>query len=193
MEHERDLRTAIERVRTGDPTLATGTHCKFCPAKPICPAIRDDIQRTAELDFTNFEVEKISLPVPSSLTPERLAHLITNASLFKEWAASIIAYGHRLAENGQSIPGYKLVEKRANRRWVNPSDVEGAFGLEFGEDVYNKKLKSPAQMEKLLGKRKSELEDYWETPIAGKTLVALGDLRDGVPPDAVSDFDEWVT
>lgn len=189
MQFEQGLRDAIKRVRTGDPALAVGSHCKFCNAKPVCPAFKANIQKVAQLEFDRVDAQPLDLPKPSSLSPERLSHIIANAELLKSWASECIALGHRIAEAGQAIPGYKLVEKKANRRWKCEKDVQDAFELEFGDTIFTKKLRSPAQLEKLLKKRKAELEPYWETPSGGKTLVAENDIRKGVLPDAVTDFD----
>lgn len=184
------LKEAVERVRKGDDTPKAGAWCKFCNAKPVCPAVRKDIQERAALDFDCVEEKPVQLPEPSTLQPERLAQLLRNAETIRGWCDSVAGLAFQLAEHGTQIPGYKLVQKTGNRKWQNEADVLAAFELEFGDDIFNKKLKSPAQMEKLLKKRKAEIEPYVVIPVTGKSLVPEEDARTGV--GTAADFDEWV-
>jgi hypothetical protein len=175
---ESDLTSAVGRVRRGADDLAAGGHCKFCAAKPICPAIREELGRRAELEFSRVEVEPVSLPAPETLKPERLAMLLTNANTIRDWCNSIGELAFALADHGTEIPRYKMVQKAGRRRWINPKDVETAFELEFGDAIFAPKvLKSPAQLEKVLKKRKDELAPYVETPPGGKSLVPVDDMR----------------
>jgi hypothetical protein len=175
---ESDLREAVARIRNVERSLSAGSHCKFCAAKPICPAIREELGRRAELEFTRVEEAPISLPAPETLKPERLAMLLTNANALRDWCLSVGDLAFALADRGTTIPGWKLVEKAGRRRWINPKDVETAFELEFGDAIFAPKvLKSPAQLEKVLKKRKDELAPYVETPPGGKSLVPVDDMR----------------
>ncbi len=189
-EYERGLTLAIQRVRSGNDTLLAGKHCKFCPAKPTCPAFRAHMNEQAAMDFSNAELELVTLPPPSVLNPEHLARLIENANLIKDWASAVLAHAHTLAERGVKIPGYELVEKTGNRRWKNTEEVEKVYSAKLGERAFNQKLKSPAQMEKMLSKQeKAELEAFWEKPVTGKTLVQEGSGRPKALPDNVMDFE----
>lgn len=189
---EGELTEAIRRTRQADAPLAAGDHCKFCPAKPICPAIRENMQARAKLVFSAVETEPLDLPKPSTLSPERLSTLLQNAESLKEWASSVVEYASFLAKKGKKIPGYKLVEKIGNRKWTNPDKVPEIFGA-YGDDIYNKKLKSPAQMADLryqtdkkagFKSTKKEVENtinqYCHRPVTGETLVPEEDERKGV-------------
>lgn len=188
LEFEKHLTEAIRRVRAADPALQTGNHCKFCPAKAVCPEIRKEIEREAGIAFGAIETQPVQLPEPKTLTPERLSRLMQNADLIQSWIKSVVALGNAVADTGAEIPGYKLVTKYGRRRWINEAEVEAAFALEFGDALYNKKVKSPSQLEKLLKKRKDELAPYYETPVAGKVLVPENDSRKGLDVSAASVF-----
>ena len=191
--HELNLRNAVGRVRSMDPTRKAGPHCKFCPAKPVCNTFRDHVQGVASLDFAQIETAPVFLPEPVTLQPERLAQLMRNADIIRDWCSSILSYGHRLAETGVNIPGYKLVERKANRRWINEQTVIDNYTEEFGEKLYKRSLISPAGLEKLLKtKRKTEIESLYETPPAGKVLVPVEDSRPIVHSDAQSDFEAFI-
>lgn len=188
LDHEVELKDAIGRVRQGDETLNAGSWCKWCNAKPVCPAQREAIQKSAQLDFTAFELEPVKLPTPETLTPEQLSILMDNAALLREWVSSVVAYATAVADRGIDIPGYKLTTKYGRRRWTDEKTVEDLFS-EFGDARYNKKMKSPAQMEKVLkAARKAELEPYIEKPETGKVLVSASDEREALETGAAADF-----
>lgn len=189
---EVELKEAIARVRAADASLQVGKWCTFCTARPVCPALRKNIEEKACLVFDKIEQEPLELPEVSTIQPERLAKLMENAALFRSWCDSVAALATALAEKGVEIPGYKMVDKYGDRRWINEKDVESAYSLELGDDLYNKKLKSPAQLEKILKKRKDELADYVEKPLTGRVLVPVSDGRHEVPTGPTSVFDTFI-
>src|SRR5690606_2525183 len=82
------------------------------------------------------------------------------------------------ANAGVAIPNYQLTEKIGHRKWKGDEDqVREHLFLKADltdEQVYNRKLKSPAQIEKVLGaKRKAIVDDLVERPITGTNLVRV--------------------
>lgn len=204
LEFMHDLKKAMRRVRdqedlykkgatANDLHLEAGDHCKFCRVKATCPALRKRVQEDAAqaFDVVPLATEINSgIPEPEDLTPEQIAVVLKNAGILKLWADSVAEYAHKLAEAGVLIPDYKLVAKRSNRKWRNEKDVIKQYELEFGDEIYNKKLKSPNQMEKLLGKRKAEISNLFEKPDSGRVLVPITDKRQECLPEAVTAFDD---
>jgi hypothetical protein len=154
------LITAIKRVNKKDKTTKTGEWCKFCPAMAICPAKQTQITDV---------VPSVTLPDPADMSIEQLMQVMFISDVISEWSASVHAHAESLAKSGVDIPGYKLVPKRANRRWIDEMAVETAFESEYGDELYTKKLKSPAQLEKVVGKEM--IADYVEVPDNGVQLV----------------------
>ena len=186
---ENELVAAVARIRAGDDTLAAGSHCKFCPAKPICPEHRKYLNTLAAIDFSQVELEAPAMPKISALSVEQLAVLMDNAKIIKDWCSAVLDHAHSMAERGQNIPGYELVEKQGNRRWVDEAATIAHYEPQLGDDIYIKKVKSPAQLEKLLDKQgQKDLENFWEKPITGKTLVKQGSGRKKALPDIAKDF-----
>ena len=78
------------------------------------------------------------------------------------------------------MPGYKLVPKRATRQWDNPEKAQAALegiGLDQTE-LMETKLLSPAQMEKVLKKRKLSMPaDLIIAISSGNTLATEDDPR----------------
>jgi hypothetical protein len=167
----------LSREEWGAAYLSTGEHCTFCPARAICPA-----QEKAALDaagvFFNDRDEPTLRNTPDELDPTRLAKVLDMADMIESWLNACRALAHTLAEGGTDIPGYQLVEKIGRRKWTDEDMVvAGLTAAGMGvDDLYERKLKSPSQVEKTLGsKRKkklaSTLEALTEKPITGLNLV----------------------
>lgn len=168
---------ALSREAWGKNHLRTGEHCKFCPASAVCPAKEQAALDAAGVWFDDLDEPKLR-NTPDELDPERLAKVLDMADMIDSWLNAVRALAHRLAETGTDIPNYQLVEKIGRRKWRDEDDVVvglSAAGVEV-EDLYDRKLKSPAQVEKTLGaKRKKALEavltSLTEKPVTGSNLV----------------------
>ena len=157
----KELAAAVARTKDPSaPRVAGEKWCRFCPALGwtnkkgafVCPESRKSIEGAAQMVFSKVEAEK-QLPDPQTLAPDQLAHALDWEELVdsffkraRECAASL------LAADPNAVPGYKLVEGKTNRSWIDETQAEEAFVL-LGKDRYApKKLKTPAQMEKCIGK-----------------------------------------
>ena len=100
---------------------------------------------------------------------DRIVKVLKLSETISDWAATVHAHAESLAKTGVNIPGYKLTAKKGHRRWKDELAVENAFEAGFGEAIYEKKLKSPAKLEKLVGKE--EIVEYVEIPDNGTQLV----------------------
>lgn len=187
IQFEKGLKEAVGRIRNGDETLKAGNHCKFCPGKPHCPEAKNEVARLAMMDFDNVDIPT-GPPNVATLTPAQIAHLLQFVPQIKDWCDGLLSHAHSEAEAGVEIPGYKLVDKRANRQWKK--DVEDELELLLGDRMYApQKLVTPAAAEKLLPKKsRSALDSLWEKPVPGKTLVKDEDDRDARLPAAIADF-----
>lgn len=184
-----DLKAAA--VRTMDPAapIKAGSHCLFCPAAGVCPALRDKALEEAMADFATAT---ITVPAsPEVLSDAEIARLLDNADLIDNWLSAVRSHALHRAESGHELPGYKLVSKRATRKWVDDGQVPqalSALGLE-GSEIYTRKLLSPAQIEKLLPKEKrADIEALVEKISSGVNLVQITDIRSARPASAVADF-----
>lgn len=192
--HEAELVEAVARVRADSSELAVGSWCKFCAGKPVCPKTLARLQEETKLAFSDAIDKPVALPVNSTLSEEQRGVIMRNAEAIQDWCRSVVAMCTTAAEQGHAVEGFKLVTKYGRRRWKNEADVEAAFSLEFGEAIYNKKLRSPAQFEKLLkAKRKGEIEPYVEIPVSGTTLVPESDARPDIPTGVTAMFDTLET
>jgi hypothetical protein len=100
---------------------------------------------------------------------------------------AVRAYAHQLAQQ-ETIPGWKLVQKKSRRKWIDEGAAAKELLFSFGlneEDIYETKLKSPAQAEKLLAKKDRALTEFTSLcpPVStGLTLVHDSNPRDAVVP-----------
>ena len=161
----------------------TPGNCAFCPAQGICPALRSkaltitpEVARTWFEDVTLETPPMISNTVPA-LSPEELSHILDGIDMLEDWAKAVRATAHALAEGGTTIPGYKLVEKIGNRKWAADdekivADLKAVIKL-TEDQIFSKKLLSPAGIEKVLGaKRKEEIANMYHKPVTGTNLVS---------------------
>lgn len=182
-----DLRDAAVQTTVLDAPVVAGAHCKFCPAAGVCPALREKALEDAQAEFGG---------TPSDLTEAQIADLLSKADLIEDWLKAIRSEAYGRAEGGAKIPGYKLVQKRAVRKWSGDADTvatELCAKFDLGlDDVLERKLRSPAQVEKLLPKAdRAGLAELITAESSGTTLARETDRRAEVAPArrAADDFD----
>ena len=167
---ELELVQAVKMAKKPDAPLKTGDHCRWCAAKPVCPQMTGAVDRALQ-----SSIQAIDAPM--------LGAYLANADMLEDWIKDLRALAHQILDSGASVPGYKLVAKRGTRQWTKEEDVVhwlDGKGLEPNE-IYSKELLSPAQMEKVLKKRKLTLPDDLVVSVStGTTLAAESDPRPAV-------------
>lgn len=149
-----DVMAAVEATLEPDAPLVPGEHCQFCPAKALCPARLNMV--SGVVDVPEFQ----GLPSIQAMSVEKAAEILAVAERIKfaDWLDDVRGFLQQHAEAGNAVPGFKLVAKRANRSW-KASDaeiVEALSGVAASKDLYEypePHLKSPAQVEKIVGKK----------------------------------------
>jgi hypothetical protein len=187
-----ELMAAAERTQDPDAPLQVGPWCRFCRAKAICPAQK---QHAVDLMQAEFEFEVApQVPSPQSLTTEELGVILLRAPYVMDWLREVESYALAHVENGGHIPGFKLVEKRTNRRWKDEDAAERYLarrGLKKSERT-KQSVVSPSQAEKLLkqkGLDTARLEKHWEKPEGAAKLVPEEDSRPQIKSSVESDFE----
>jgi hypothetical protein len=169
-EFELQLVQAVKLAQKPDAELKTGDHCRWCAAKPICPQMTGAVDRALKT-----QIEAIDAPA--------LGAYLANADMLEDWIKDLRALAHQMLDSGASVPGYKLVAKRGTRQWTDEKDVVhwlDGIGLENNE-IYSKELLSPAQIEKVLKKRKLALPDDLVVSVSsGTTIASESDPRPAV-------------
>lgn len=177
------LRLAGDRTYEPDAPLVPGDHCRFCPAKGSCGALRRQVQEETALMFDAEPLPDDASPrLPDPADPAQVARALRVIPAIDDWARAVEGMALRMAERGTRVPGYKLVRKRANRRWKDEALAERRLrrrqGVKVDDILTPRKLRSPAQVEKVKAVGKKWVERHAEKPEGGLTLAPESDRRE---------------
>lgn len=137
-----------------------GKWCRFCPAKIVCPILGGMFGAAAKADASQA----------LHLNPERLAAEYAEIETVKMYIKAIEDEVYRRNMAGHTVPGTKLIKKRAFR--VFKDGATELFKLRFGEEAFTKpELKSPADMEKVSPDAKKLTQEWAYTPDNGLTVA----------------------
>ncbi len=171
--------------------LKPGPWCDktFCKARGFCPALQQAALDAAGVWFDDLDKPRLA-NAPDAMSPEALAQALDAADMIEGWINAVRAYTHAQAESGIQIPDYMLVERIGRRRWKDENEAETTLKT-LVDDPYTRKLVSPAQAEKLLGKKRAgAIADLIEKPVTGTNLVrADKTTRPAVAPAVDKHFD----
>jgi hypothetical protein len=181
-EFGKKLKASLEAAKSPVAPLVSGDHCRWCPALATCPKQSADALEKANIVF-DVDDGIQAAPSPFLLTPDRMPRILEGCKALEEWIKAVRAEADRMAlEDRKEIPGYKVVQRRANRTWTPeaPKIALARFGA-MAFEVPEPKLLSPAQMEKKLGVQgKGFVSKHAETPFKGYELVPVTDKRPAV-------------
>jgi hypothetical protein len=165
---EQELLYAVRLSSWPEPPMQEGDHCRWCAAKPICPRMTGAVERALKGKLAEMPAQQI-------------AAQLQQADMLEDYIKELRALAFQMLENERAVPGYKLVAKRGTRQWVNEDAVDLWVYNETIPDAYDAKLKSPAQMEKVLKKLGKELPSELVVSISsGSTLAPDSDPRPAV-------------
>lgn len=185
-----ELKAAVNRACDPGAELLAGKWCRWCPAKSGCPAMFSAVQDQAKVDFSIVTVPTVgALPDSRTMPIEKVALALDWEDSINSWYESLKLRVRETLETGGNVPGYKLVEGRSNRRWIDEAKVVEKFKQSVGEDkLFERKLLSPAKLEKIVGKGKLEESGLTEKPPASKAIAKDNDPRPVARSSAAQDF-----
>lgn len=167
------------------PSFEAGDHCRWCPAKMICPEISTKALAQAKVEFIDDVAET---PPVTALTQVQISTALKAFPVIRDWMSAVESYALQSMQEGAEIPGWKLVEKRSIRKWTD-SKIESRAKRIFGSKVFTEpELKSPAQFEKLGSVAKKFVENNTSSVSSGVTLAPSSDKRNAVKSTAAIDF-----
>jgi hypothetical protein len=165
---EKELKQAVKVSAQPNAPLKAGAHCKFCPARPTCPQMTGAVERALKVKL-------------DAVDDAMLGAYASNAVLLQGWIDSVNELVETKLKAGYKIPGWKLVAKRGQRKWVDEDKAADALnGL--GINPIHRAVVSPAQAEKLLKKQMgTNLPDELVVSVSsGDTLAPESDPRPAV-------------
>ena len=193
------IRETAKLAYEGKGEQKPGDWCRFCRAKPVCKACKDEALSLCREEF--FDLDDGALSDNTSASPEQgenaepvfkqpglvpiseLAPLLPTLNRISSWIESVFAFISSEAINhGVSIPGYKVVEGRSKRMFTDTKGVVDTAVANGYTDLYKKQLITLTEFEKMMGKKKfAELLGKYVTKPPGKlSLVPESDPREAV-------------
>lgn len=160
------LARAVTMSESSDAPMAMGSHCRFCPAKPVCPLMTGAAARLVDTQL-------------SALSAPDIGAALVLASQLEKWIEDLRALAMNMLTAEHPIPDWKLVAKRGMRKWVDDAAAEAALRALLPEsDFIEHTLVSPAKAEKALKKFKLDLAPgLYHSISSGTTLARADDPR----------------
>jgi hypothetical protein len=166
---ERDLIAAVKKAKRPDAEFCRGDWCKWCAAKPVCPLMTGAADRAMKAKI-------------DALDKAQIAKYLEDAEYLDGWVKSLQELAETIIKSGGNVEGWKLVEKRATKKWADELDAEEYLSRHLEETEYlTTKIITPTQATKLLEKQGVELaEEFLSKKEGGLTLAKDSDKRPSV-------------
>lgn len=166
---ERDLIAAVKKAKRPDAEFCRGDWCKWCAAKPVCPLMTGAADRAMKAKI-------------DALDKAQIAKYLEDAEYLDGWVKSLQELAETIIKSGGNVEGWKLVEKRATKKWADEADAEEYLSRHLEETEYlTTKIITPTQATKLLEKQGVALaEEFLSKKEGGLTLAKDSDKRPSV-------------
>lgn len=155
-------------------TFVQGEHCRFCKARGACEFRAQENMKVVE------EIKE--LKGQGLLSNAEMSDILNKTEGIAEWIKDISGQALDEILKGNSVPGYKAVEGRSNRKIT---DIDEAFEVLKNNGIeeallYERKPITLTQLEKVVGKTKlsETIGNYIEKPKGAPTLVKETDKRE---------------
>ena len=194
LEYAADLIDAARRTEEfGADLVPSKKACKWCPANAAnkCPAVQQETHALTRADFSVVD--------PASYSADQIAEFLEKAPLVEQRISAIREFAYQEMCKGQQFPGWKLVDKRATRKWKDEAEAEKFLmsishaGGKMPPGAIHKpaKVKSPKQIEDMLGKKEfaTLVADFVVKESSGHTLAPVSDPRPPAQVALLTDFE----
>jgi hypothetical protein len=169
------------------PRVPGEKQCRFCRAKASCKALQQLTEKAMLAEFDDLD----NMPKANTLTDDQMRAALDAKPMIESWLSAVEALVKDRLANGEGFAGYKLVEGRSVRKWVDDAQAEATIVDLLGDAAFApKKIVSPAQAEKALGKKRAgEIADLVTKPTGAPTLAPDSDKRPAINASA-DDFSD---
>lgn len=168
---EKTVKPTALKAYSGKGVQKAGSWCKRCKVSPMCATLAAQNIKLAQHEFRD----------PHKLTPKQLIDVYKQMPMLVDWVNSVQSYLLKEALKGKKLPGYKVVEGRSNRKWLDEEKVIEILENQYlgRSDFMQSKLQGIAKIEKLLGAKnfKELVSNYVIKPQGKPTLVPESDKR----------------
>ena len=207
---ENYVRPRAKLAFEGTGEQVPGDWCRFCRARCACKACAQEALALVKEEFLDLDARvleeeseetdataafdpDISVPTfksPALLTKTDIEQMLPTLNRIESWIEAIFAYVSSEAINhGVTWAGYKVVEGRSKRQFLDTKSVVTAAQKAGYTDIYKTELISLTEFEKLMGKKKFQevLGEYVVKPPGKLSLVPDSDPREAVDLQTAAD------
>lgn len=155
----------------GKGVQKAGDWCHWCKVSPMCATLAAKNVALAKHDFRD----------PHLLTPKQLLDVYKQMPMLVNWVNSVQKYLLQEAIKGKKWKGYKVVEGRSRRKWLDEEKVIELLKEDMWDeaDITKTELLGITKISQLLGAKdfNALLGDYIVKPQGAPTLVPEADKR----------------
>jgi len=159
----------------------SGDHCQWCPVKIVCPKILE--QTIMSIVADPIKMKKMGF--------DYLIEIFKHKKQINDILKTAEQFAHERVSRGDKVPGFKLVNGKSKRQWVNPDKIEDELHeTDHDPETFLKySLRSLSDLEKLMGK---DWVDKRTVKASAKTqLVFESDPRPEVSEISADDFEKF--
>lgn len=154
----------------GQGDQKAGDWCRWCKIKATCKARAEKQGQT------------VAMMAEAELTDDQICQILTASAEIKAWLSDIESHTVQRLSDGETLPGWKLVEGRSNRKIKEPEALAEKLlncGVDAARIYKPQELQSLTALEKAVGKaRFNELcGEFVYKPQGKATLVPESDKR----------------
>lgn len=164
---------------TGQGEFKSGEHCRFCKVAATCKKRAADNLALAQYEFRKPDNDPTA--TDPMLNDTELAEALTKGAQLVAWYEDLKEYALAKILDGGELSGWKAVEGRGTRAFINPDDVPKRLESigQSSDLAYERKVLSPAALEKLLGKKvfTDSFSDLVEKSKGKPALAPISDKR----------------
>ena len=150
----------------------------------------DEAEETDATAAYNPDTSAPTFKSPALLSKTDIEKMLPTLNRIESWIEAIFAYVSSEAINhGVAWDGYKVVEGRSKRQFLDTKSVVAAAEKAGYTDIYKTELISLTEFEKLMGKKKFKeiLGEYVVKPPGKLALVPNSDPREAVDLETAED------
>lgn len=201
------IKPTAKMAYEGKGEQKAGDWCRFCRAKPVCRACKEEALALCREEFLDLDAgafaedpraapadmeesdttapytPDLSAPTfkqPGLVSLDELTEILPTLNRISSWIESVFAFISSEAINhGVPIKGYKVVEGRSKRVFTDTKAVVETATQNGYTDLYKQQLISLTEFEKMMGKKKFAelLGEYVAKPSGKLALVPESDPR----------------
>lgn len=155
LDYPAQIDAAVTDALSETPTFNAGEWCRWCPASEICPVRQEKFMEAAGLTYASVEdIDVPALPKSSEISPERMAAILTAFDGLSDWVQAIRERVEAKLLAGEHVPGFKVVEKQARRKWAaDELEIAGYLAMMYDidkDDLRPRKLVTITEAERQL-------------------------------------------